>query len=205
LIDELGRFVVDEACRVAAGWSGDAPRVTVNISSEQLRAPTFAEYVADAIARHGLPGHRLVLEVTESVAMATDSETQATLRALALLGVGLALDDFGTGFSSLSYLARTKVDLLKLDRAFLAGVDEDTAQARLVGGVMQLAQSLGVLVVAEGIERPAQLQRVVELGGRLGQGYLLGRPVDAATFADQLTGGGDAVPASSEVLSGLGR
>jgi diguanylate cyclase (GGDEF)-like protein len=189
MIDELGRFIVDEACRAAAGWPGhpdEAPKVTVNISSAQLRVPSFARHVAKALARHGLPSHRLVLEVTESVAMATDAETQSTLHALGGLGVGLALDDFGTGFSSLSYLARTKVDLLKLDRAFLAGVDEDAVQARLVGGVMQLAHSLGVLVVAEGIERPAQLQRVLELGGQLGQGFLLGEPVDAATFAHQL-------------------
>jgi diguanylate cyclase (GGDEF)-like protein len=188
LIDTLGRFIVDEACRVAAGWHGGEhgpPKVTVNVSSAQLRMATFAGFVAGTLRSHGLESDRLMLEVTESVAVATDSETQATLDALGRLGVGLALDDFGTGFSSLSYLARTKVDLLKLDRAFLADVEQDAVQARLVAGVMQLAQSLGVPVVAEGIERPAQLERVRAMGGRYGQGYLFGKPVDAATFARQ--------------------
>jgi diguanylate cyclase (GGDEF)-like protein len=185
LINDLGRWIIDEACREASTWPGGAaaPKVTVNVSSAQLRDDSLARHVARALEIHGLPASRLVLEVTESVAMASDVETQETLAALRRLGVGLALDDFGTGYSSLSYLARTKVDLLKLDRAFLAGVDEDPVQARLVGGVIQLASSLGVSVVAEGIERPAQLDRLVELGGHFGQGYLLGEPSEADALA----------------------
>ena len=182
LIEELGRYLLDEACRVAAAWpEGDqgAPKVAVNVSTAQLRAERFAGDVAAALDRHGLGAERLIVEITESVAMASDPETRTTLAALRRLGVGLALDDFGTGYSSLSHLARTNVDLLKLDRAFLAGIDSDAAQARLLEGVLQLAVSLGVSVVAEGIERDDQRQRVLELGGRLGQGYLLGAPVTA--------------------------
>jgi diguanylate cyclase (GGDEF)-like protein len=190
MIDEIGRCILDAACREAAAWPSDAGamKVTVNVSSAQLRDGSFAADVAASLERHGLSPARLMLEVTESVAMATDLETQETLRELRRLGVGLALDDFGTGYSSLSYLARTKVDLLKLDRAFLANVDEDPVQARLVGAVIQLATSLGIEIVAEGIERSTQLNRVQELGGRLGQGFLLGRPVEAAALLAYLSG-----------------
>jgi diguanylate cyclase (GGDEF)-like protein len=180
-IHALGDFIVDEACRIAAGWAeagGDPPAVSVNVSAEQLHSERFAARVAAALARHGLPAGRLVLEVTESTALAADPETQRALADLRELGVALALDDFGTGYSSLSYLARLQVDLLKLDREFLAGIDESPAQARLVGAVIQLARTLGVPVIAEGIERPAQLDRLLELGGSLGQGFLLGRPME---------------------------
>jgi diguanylate cyclase (GGDEF)-like protein len=202
VIHELGAFVVDEACRVAAGWQqtgGQAPAVSVNVSSAQLRSPGFASHVEAALAQRGLAADHLILEVTESVAMASDAETRATLDALRRLGVPLALDDFGTGYSSLSHLARMRADLLKLDREFLAGIDETPAQARLVGGVIQLARTLGVPVIAEGIERPAQLERLLELGGHLGQGYLLGVPADASVLAERLDGS-PAVTAEQPVL-----
>jgi EAL domain-containing protein (putative c-di-GMP-specific phosphodiesterase class I) len=169
-----------------------APKVTVNVSAAQLRSERFARDVAVALARHELPPDRLLIEITESIAVARDPETLATLAALRQLGVSLALDDFGTGYSSLGYLAHTNVDLLKLDRAFLAGIDTDDVQARLVAGVLQLAESLGVAVIAEGIERPDQRQRILELGGRLGQGYLISKPVDAATLTDHITTGSPA-------------
>jgi EAL domain-containing protein (putative c-di-GMP-specific phosphodiesterase class I) len=181
--------VLEDACRVAAGWregEGGVPKVSVNVSTAQLRSERLARDVADCLERHRLPAQQLVIEITESVAMAADPETRATLAALRRLGVGLALDDFGTGYSSLSHLARTNVDLLKLDRAFLAGVESDPAQARLIAGVLQLAASLGVPVVAEGIERGPQRDRVLELGGRLGQGYLLGEPMTSVAVADRL-------------------
>ena len=189
IIHELGAFVVDEACRTAAGWprrGGEAPAVTVNVSAVQLRAAGFAQAVERSLARYSLPADRLILEVTESVAMASDAETRATLEALRRIGVPLALDDFGTGYSSLSHLARMHVDLLKLDREFLAGIDDIPAQARLVGGVIQLARTLGVPVIAEGIERSAQLERLLELGGHLGQGFLLGVPAEAHVLAERL-------------------
>jgi EAL domain-containing protein (putative c-di-GMP-specific phosphodiesterase class I) len=189
LIDELGRFLLDEACRAASGWpegENGAPKVAVDVSTAQLRAERFARDVAEALERHDLCAERLIIEITESVAMASDPETRTTLAALRRLGIGLALDDFGTGYSSLSHLARTNVDLLKLDRAFLAGIDSNAAQARLLEGVLHLAVSLGVALVAEGIERPDQRERVLELGGRLGQGYLLGEPVTAEALADWL-------------------
>ena len=204
LIDELGRYLLDEACRAAATWpEGEhgAPKLAVNVSTAQLRAERFARDMAATLDRHGLRPERLIVEITESVAMASDPETRTTLAALRRLGIGLALDDFGTGYSSLSHLARTNVDLLKLDRAFLAGIDGDAAQARLLEGVLQLAASLGVSVVAEGIERPDQRERVLELGGRLGQGYLLGAPVTEEEIAALLAPAGArrrvAAPAAS--------
>ena len=193
MIDELGRYLLDAACRAAATWpAGEhgAPKVAVNVSTAQLRVERFARDMAAALDRHGLPPERLIVEITESVAMASDQETRSTLAALRGLGVGLALDDFGTGYSSLSHLARTNVDLLKLDRAFLAGIDGDAAQARLLEGVLQLAASIGVSVVAEGIERADQRDRVLELGGRLGQGYLLGAPVTEEEIAARLAPAG---------------
>ncbi len=156
-IGALGRFVLDEACRTASGWPGgtDAPLVCVNVSPAQLRDASFPDEVADALRRHGLAPRRLLLEVTESVAVQSHPQTRASLDAVRALGVRLALDDFGTGTSSLSHLTQLGVNLVKLDCGFLADVDDDEEQARLVGGVLQLARSLGVPVVAEGLERPA--------------------------------------------------
>jgi diguanylate cyclase (GGDEF)-like protein len=204
LIDELGRFLIDEACRAAATWpEGEhgAPKVAVNVSTAQLRVERFTRDMAAALDRHGLGPEQVIVEITESVAMASDPETRTTLTALRRLGVGLALDDFGTGYSSLSHLARTNVDLLKLDRAFLAGIDGDAAQARLLEGVLQLAASLGVSVVAEGVERPDQRERVLELGGRLGQGYLLGAPVTEEEMAGLLAGAGARPRATAPAVS----
>ncbi len=158
----------------------------MNVSPAQLRDGAFAGEVAHALGRHGLAPRRLLLEVTESVAARSDPQTQASLDALHALGVRLALDDFGAGTSSLSLLTRLGVHLVKLDASLLADVDEDEERARLVRGVLQLARSLGVPVVAEGIERPAQLARVQELGGTLGQGYLLGAPMRAEELARRL-------------------
>ena len=181
MIDELGRFVLDEACRLASAEfpSGvGKPKVSVNVSPMQLRDVRFVTDVIDRIRRHDVAPERLIIEVTESMAIEADAETRVNLRELHALGVSLALDDFGTGYSSLSYLAELPIDLLKLDRSLVAEVDRDPDRARLVGGVILLARSLGLPVVAEGIERPGQLERVVGLGADFGQGFVLVEPMD---------------------------
>ena len=188
-IHALGRTVLDEACRVAAGWpkiDGGAPSLSVNVSSVQLRDPHFATSVAAALRAHDLPARRLMLEITESGAVEAEGAAAANLAELRELGVLLALDDFGTGYSALSHLTRLPLDLLKLDCSFVAGIDSDPAQARLVGGVLGLARSLGVPVVTGGIERSTQLAHVLDLGGTLGQGYLLGAPMDAGALERHL-------------------
>jgi EAL domain-containing protein (putative c-di-GMP-specific phosphodiesterase class I) len=158
----------------------------VNVSAGRVRARGFAAELEETLSRHGLPAERLVLEVTESVALDSDSRTQANLSALRSLGVRLALDDFGTRYSSLSYLARFPVDLLKLDRTFLAGMADEAGQGQLVEGVLQLAASLGVPVVVEGVERADQIAGLTGLGATLGQGFFLGRPMDAEALAERL-------------------
>jgi EAL domain-containing protein (putative c-di-GMP-specific phosphodiesterase class I) len=162
-----------------AGWpSRHPPAVSVNVSAEQLRSFGLARIVAGVLARDGLPASRLVLEVTESTALAADAETQAALAALREFGVSLAVDDFGTGYSSLTYLARLQVDLHKLNRAFLAGIDESPAQARLVGAVIQActharrAGDRGGHRAASAARSPARARR--QPRPRL----LLGRPME---------------------------
>ncbi len=177
---------------MAATWpsiGGRVPCLNVNVSAGRLRRPDFAAEVAEALRRHGLPPERLVLEVTESVALDSDPSTEANLNTLRSRGVRLALDDFGTGYSSLSYLSRFPVDLLKLDRTFLTGMADDAGQQQLVGGVIQLARSLGVPVVVEGIEEADQVAGLTRLGAALGQGNFLGRPMDADALEERLTAG----------------
>ena len=127
-----------------------------------------------------------MLEVTESVLIEPDAVTHRTLEALRESGVTVALDDFGTGYSSSSYLGRLPVDMIKLDRGFMAAVPDAPAQRRLVAGIARLGETLGVCMVAEGIERQAQLSGLVDLGVRLGQGLMLGGPVRADAFAERL-------------------
>jgi EAL domain-containing protein (putative c-di-GMP-specific phosphodiesterase class I) len=203
-MEGIERFSLEEACRVAATWpaiDGRVPNLTVNVSAARLRGRDFAAEVEETLRRHRLPPERLVMEVTESVALDSDSRTAANLRTLRSLGVRLALDDFGTGYSSLSYLARFPVDLLKLGGTFLAGITDIAGQQQLVGGVIQLAGSLGVPVVVEGVERADQVVGLTGLGASLGQGFFLGLPMDADALAERFAAAaGGPRPAAVEVL-----
>ena len=127
-----------------------------------------------------------MLELTESALVEPDSATVHNLDAIRRAGVVVALDAFGTGYSSLSSLARFPVDVLKLDESFLAGDDEGAAQARLVEGIAALASTLGIPLVAKGVERPAQVARLLDHGVTRGQGFLLGAPMDAEALARRL-------------------
>ncbi len=182
LITAIGRWVLEEACRQAGTWQG-APNgrgfdLSVNLSGRQIEDPGVVDDVRRALEASGLPPQRLTLEITESVLMHDVDATIATLQRLRDLGVRLAIDDFGTGYSSLSYLRRLPVDILKIDRSFVAGVDDGPDEAALVKSIVSLGRSLRLETVAEGIEEPGQLAELRSLGTRLGQGYLFARPLD---------------------------
>jgi diguanylate cyclase (GGDEF)-like protein/PAS domain S-box-containing protein len=174
LVVPLGAWVLERACTAVAPL-GDLT-VAVNVSAMQLRTPDFVSHVATALERSGLPARRLVLELTESAVMDDVAGAQAAFTALGALGVQIAIDDFGTGFSSLASLASLPVDLLKLDRGFVAAMSTSAPHEAMVGGVVSLADRLGLPLVAEGVETPGQLEALRALGCRYGQGFHLGRP-----------------------------
>lgn len=202
LIVPIGEWVLREACRQASEWreSGecDAPRMAVNVSLYQLQEPEFVGTVLDTLREVGLPPEALELEVTETC-LATDfDETVATLRALKEVGVRIAVDDFGTGYSALSYLKLMPVDVLKLDRAFVAGIVEDCVDATLVTAMVTMARGLELQTVAEGVETHAQLEALRGLGCHEMQGFLFARPAPPDELGGWL---GGAIP--PEVLARL--
>jgi diguanylate cyclase (GGDEF)-like protein/PAS domain S-box-containing protein len=186
LIVPLGRWVLREATRQAAAWLaeyGDVGpgTVSVNASARQLREPTFAAEVAEALRDSGLPAHRLTIEITESTAVGGGA-TQDTLRRLRSLGVRLSLDDFGTGASTLSLLATCPVDQIKLDRSFAPVPGPDA----IATAVVQLARAFGVEAVAEGVETPAQARKLESLGYLRAQGFHFARPMPPEQLASEL-------------------
>jgi len=184
LIVPLSRWVLRQAAHEAATWAG-APYLSVNVASAQLEQAGFVDEVAGALRDSGLQAARLVLEVTES-SLVGDAEAER-LQALRRLGVRLAIDDFGTGYSSLSYLRRFPMDVLKIDRSFTRDACDDNA---LLQAIVAMGESLGLVLIAEGIEQPEQADALRALGCRHGQGFLFGRPVPA----DELTGALIATP-----------
>jgi EAL domain-containing protein (putative c-di-GMP-specific phosphodiesterase class I) len=179
-IDEIGEWVLRTACRDVAGLvrgdGGAPPDVTVNLSPRQLRNPALADVVEAALRDTGMAHDRLVLEITET-AMAVDTpHNLGALRALRRRGVRVAVDDFGSGYSSLGQLRRLPVDMLKIDREFLAEARSSQATA-LLRAVVELGNGLGLVVVAEGVERQDQLALVRGVGCALGQGWLWARPM----------------------------
>jgi diguanylate cyclase (GGDEF)-like protein/PAS domain S-box-containing protein len=179
LIVQLGAWVLERACADVAPLrspSGEPLRVSVNVSAVQLRSAGFTAQVAEALVRTGLAPERLTLELTESAVVEDVAAVSELFSALRTLGVRISVDDFGTGFSSLASLADLPVDALKLDRSFIAAMDEGGSREALVAGVVSLAERLGLSIVAEGIETAAQLAALRRLGCRFGQGFHLGRP-----------------------------
>ncbi|MFI7543622.1 putative bifunctional diguanylate cyclase/phosphodiesterase [Actinoplanes sp. NPDC049599] len=192
LIVALGEWVLRQACRDAAVWHrryGTA--VTVNVSPRQLMEPDYAETVRRALRDSGLPPAALILEITEGVLVGAaneDDRTIAHLGALRREGVRVAVDDFGTGYSSLAYLRDLPIDILKIDRSFLPDGDPGSAprQVSFVRTIVDLAHNLGLAAVAEGVETPAQVAVLRELGCDKVQGYHFGRPAGAAEAAEVL-------------------
>ncbi|MBI2778162.1 MAG: EAL domain-containing protein [Chloroflexi bacterium] len=184
LIVPLGRSVLLQAAQAARDWErsvGVSLKVSVNIAAPQLSDDRFVSDVRDALQRSGLPPERLVLEVTEGVMRDTETAVRV-LAELRAIGVQIAIDDFGTGYSSLSRITSLPIDILKIDRSFIDALAGDSRERGLTSTVVALARSLGVDVVAEGIERPEQLDELRRLGCRLGQGYLLARPMAASAI-----------------------
>ena len=185
LIVQVGRWVVDEACRQAAVWASQVPSLrwtAVNVSAAQLRGDTIVGSIRDSIARHGLDASRLTVEVTESLALDDSRDTGELLRRIRDLGVRIAVDDFGTGYSSLSYLRRLPIDRLKIDRSFVEGVATDPEATAVARVIVELARSLHLTTVAEGIEDASQARVLAELGCDMGQGYLFARPMQPAAL-----------------------
>jgi diguanylate cyclase (GGDEF)-like protein len=179
LIVPLGTWVLEEACREAAGWpDGEQGPLTlsVNLSARQLSEPDLVDTVATALAASGLAPERLTLEITES-ALAEDDAVRR-LQELKRLGVALAVDDFGTGYSSLSRLHQLPVDVVKIDKSFVDALS--TGEAAFVAAIVRLAGEVRVGTVAEGVEEAAQREALLDLGCRSAQGYLFARPLDAA-------------------------
>ncbi len=174
LVVTLGNWVLDRACREAAGWA-DAVPVHVNVSASHLALTDFADTVTRALAASGLPAHRLRLEITETLALTGSASTLRSIAALTALGVGIHLDDFGTGYSSISALHQIPVTGLKIDISFVQDLGTP-ATAALVAGLIHLAHGMGLTVVAEGVEDTAQATWLVDHGCPLQQGDLHGRP-----------------------------
>lgn len=194
LILPLGEFVLREACRQTAKWRADGilpdPFVTwVNLSGRQLMAGGVSALVKSALKDVGLPPGFLGLEVTETAIVeggAAGHRTRAELQELHRLGVQIAIDDFGTGFSSLGQLRRFPVDMIKVDRSFVRGVEYDAKDAAITANLVNLAHALGVVAMAEGIETDGQLTSLRDLGCDLAQGFLFARPVPPDQMAQLL-------------------
>ncbi|MFO7649517.1 EAL domain-containing protein, partial [Halomonas campaniensis] len=179
LILPIGHWVLHSACTLLARWQGSPNadlRVAVNVSAVQFHEPGFVARIKALLEETGAPGERLTLEVTESLLMEDPERVRITLGELRALGIRLALDDFGTGYSSLNYLKRLPLDELKVDRSFVMGVPGDASDAAIVETTLTLAASLGLDVVAEGVEQPAQRDWLASRGCRTFQGYHFGRP-----------------------------
>ena len=181
LIVPLGAWVLGQACRQVVSWreSGWLVGLSVNFSLRQVSTPDFAEMVLTALDDSGLPRSALTLEVTERVLIEIDEPIMDGLARLRHLGVRLAIDDFGTGYASLAYLRELPVDIIKIDPSFIAGLGTDGTLAMLTRTVVQVGHDLGIEIVAEGIERPEQLELLRAMGCGLGQGFLVARPMTA--------------------------
>jgi diguanylate cyclase (GGDEF)-like protein len=176
------------ACRQARTWqvAGRRLGIKVNLSARQFAHPNLGGVVAEILAETGIDPATVYLEITETVLMEDVESTSTALAQLKSLGVSLTVDDFGTGYSSLAYLKRFPVDELKVDRAFVAGLLSDQEDSAIVAAVINLAHTLGLQSVAEGVETAEQLAKLRELGCDIGQGYYFGRPLPAETMASRL-------------------
>jgi diguanylate cyclase (GGDEF)-like protein len=185
LIVQLGDWVLREACEQAAAWhrSGWAIGVSVNFSLRQVSAARFTESVLAALEDTGLTPAALTLEVTERVLTEGAGQMVGGLAELRRCGVRLAIDDFGTGHASLAYLRQLPADIIKVDPSFVAGLGQDPTLAMLTRTIVRVGHDLGIEIVAEGIERPEQLDLLREMGCGLGQGYLIARPMTALEVA----------------------
>ncbi|MEJ2059259.1 MAG: PAS domain S-box protein [Gammaproteobacteria bacterium] len=194
LIVQVGEWALRTACRAAARWQtlrGYPTRIAVNLSGRQFSDAGLITVLKDILDETGLSPADLELEITESVIMRDDKEAMLRFKALHEMGVRIAIDDFGTGYSSLSYLKRFPINTLKVDRSFIRDLTIDPDDATIVQAITAMAGSLGLDVVAEGVEQEEQLEFLRGEHCRLAQGYLISRPVDASAIEAQLLNGLD--------------
>ena len=191
LITPLGRWVLREACRQATKWPLSNPSISlsVNVSTTQFQQPGLVEDVANALWDSGLDPSILTLEITESVLVHDTDAVIEKLHRLKDFGVKVAIDDFGTGYSSLGYLKRFPIDILKIDKSFIDGVGNGAEEAAIAQAIIKLGESLGLEVVAEGIELPEQIDALQLLRCERGQGFFFSAPVDAETMGGLLANG----------------
>ncbi len=187
----LGRHVLETACREAAGWQRDGRirpgfAISVNVSLLQLEQGSIVDEVASALETSGLDPGSLTLELTESAFGGDARQTAALLQRLSDLDVELGVDDFGTGFSSLRHLQHFPIDLLKIPKPFVDGLGRQGDDSALAKAILEIAHSLGLRVIAEGIERREQADRLLELGCRYGQGFLIDRPMPEPMMREAL-------------------
>jgi EAL domain-containing protein (putative c-di-GMP-specific phosphodiesterase class I) len=186
----IGDWVLEQAVRQAAAWrdQGLVMPISVNVSALQFQQDDFNARVASVLREHNLAGDLLELELTESILVHDANGALARLSQLSTLGVRLAIDDFGTGYSSLAYLKRFPIDRLKIDRSFVKGVPADDSDCAIVRAVVQLAQALGMKVIAEGVETEPQRAFLLELGCDEFQGFLFAPALDALSFEERVRG-----------------
>jgi diguanylate cyclase (GGDEF)-like protein/PAS domain S-box-containing protein len=195
----LGSWVLGQAAADIVRWRGRVqrqtpPYVSVNVSARQFRDPGFVDGVRQVLETSGLPPSALMLELTESGLLGRDERIHAELMELKLIGVRLAIDDFGTGYSSLSYLRELPMDVLKIDKSFVDGIATSQQRLALVEGIIRIAKTLRLDVVAEGIETEVQRDLLVSMGCKFGQGYLLAMPVPAEQAETLVRTGRSLVP-----------
>jgi diguanylate cyclase (GGDEF)-like protein len=188
LILGVGRWVLEQACAQAARWHrmGYTPTMSVNVSMRQIASADLVEHVEEALAATSLDPSVLTIEVTESVLMRDADATVAHLERIRELGVALAIDDFGSGHSSLTYLRRFPIDVLKFDRSFIAAIDDTPESTALLRTMVELGQTLGLAIVAEGIETCAQLDGLRGVDCLYGQGFIFARPDEACVIGSFL-------------------
>jgi diguanylate cyclase (GGDEF)-like protein/PAS domain S-box-containing protein len=196
---QLGSFALREAVAAASTWEPtgaqvSAPYVTVNFSAHQFHNPGLISMVEDALETSGLAPERLIIEITESVALLDVAETMSVMEHLNRLEIGIALDDFGTGYCSLSYLTLLHPSIIKIDQSFVSPKQESSRNSTLLEAIVSLGRNLDTTMLAEGIETHAQLERLRELGCQFGQGYLFSPAVPAGEIAAML----DRVPGNWE-------
>lgn len=194
LITRIGEWVMNEACRQMKEWQEVIPEsrdvsVAVNLSARQFEEPELVNQVGECLERQGLPSHSLKLEMTESVVMARTKENAAKLQSLRDLGIRLLIDDFGTGYSSLASLHLFPLDTLKIDRSFVSRMEFEEEKAEIVNTILSLAGTLGMDVVAEGVETAEQLTMLRDLGCHHGQGWYFSKAVDKQSAAEWLEAG----------------
>jgi EAL domain-containing protein (putative c-di-GMP-specific phosphodiesterase class I) len=182
LIIPIGKWVLETACADAARWQRDgfALRVAVNLSPLQFKDPALVQTIIQTCARSHLVTDLLELEITEGVILQDTKATMATLETFRDCGVHIALDDFGTGYSSLSYLKRMPLSHLKIDRSFVSGLPDDEENHAIVRAILAMADSLGISVIAEGVETLEQARALKSMACAALQGYYFSKPVVAA-------------------------